>query len=81
MLRADPEKSTVFQNRNQDITEFEQLDMIGNIYNRLVIFNSKFIHSISYNFGNNIDNGRILQLFSFDSKPSKSETTKIELNL
>jgi hypothetical protein len=81
MTVSDNEKTTVFQNGNQDITEFEPVDVIGNVYNRLVIFNSKYIHAISHNFGNNNDNGRLVQLFSFDSKTNKSDTTKIELNL
>lgn len=81
MTVSDTEKSTVFKNGNQDITEFEPVDVIGNVYNRLVIFNSKYIHAISHNFGNNQNNGRLVQMFSFDSKTNKSDTTKIELNL
>lgn len=66
MTVSDSDKSTVFQNGNQDITEFEPVDVIGNLYNRLVIFNTHLIHSISHNFGTNNKNGRLTQTLSFD---------------
>jgi len=66
MTVCDSDKSTVFQNGNQDITEFEPVDIIGNLYNRLVIFNTQLIHSISHNFGTNTKNGRLTQTLSFD---------------
>lgn len=66
MIVSETDKSTVFKNGNQDITEFEPVDIIGNIYNRLVIFNSHLIHGISHNFGTNIHNGRLVQIVSFD---------------
>ena len=36
---------------------------IGNIYNRLVLFRSDYFHMSSRYFGNNIENGRLIQLF------------------
>jgi hypothetical protein len=35
-------------------------------YNRLVIFNANLFHSHNYNFGNTLENGRIVQLFFFN---------------
>ena len=35
-------------------------------YNRIVIFNSHLWHSHNYNFGDSIENGRIVQLFFFN---------------
>jgi hypothetical protein len=79
MTVSDSEKEKVFQNGNQDTTEFEPVDVIGNVYNRLVIFNNKFIHGISHNFGNSPTNGRLVQTFAFDLEDS--ESTKISFNM
>lgn len=68
MSVSEFEKTTVFQNGNQDITEFEPVDIIGNVYNRLVIFNSQLIHAITHNFGTNVNNNRMVQMFAFDTK-------------
>jgi hypothetical protein len=81
MTVSDSEKTTVFQNGNQDITEFEPVDIIGNVYNRLVIFNTQLIHAVTHNFGTNFNNNRLVQVFAFDTKKSASDTTKISLNL
>jgi hypothetical protein len=35
-------------------------------YNRIVIFKSDFWHSHNYNFGTNLQNGRLVQLFFFN---------------
>ena len=80
MTVSDSEKTTVFQNGNQDITEFEPVDVIGNVYNRLVIFNTQLIHAVTHNFGTNLNNNRLVQMFAFDTK-KQSDTTKISVNL
>jgi hypothetical protein len=79
MTVSNDERDQVFQNGDKDTTEFEPVDVIGNIYNRLVIFNTKFIHGVSHNFGNKPDNGRLVQTFAFDL--DNSETTKISFNM
>jgi hypothetical protein len=66
MTVSEYDKTTVFQNGNQDITEFEPIDIIGNLYNRIVIFNTQLIHANSNNFGTTITNGRLIQILSFD---------------
>ena len=35
-------------------------------YNRIVIFRADLWHSHNYNFGDNLENGRIVQLFFFN---------------
>jgi hypothetical protein len=79
MTISESEKDKVFKNGNQDTTEFEPVDIIGNVYNRLVIFNNKFIHAISHNFGNTLTNCRLVQTFAFDL--DESDTTKISFNM
>ena len=56
----------VFKGGVLDPTEFEMVDSVGNVYNRLVIFNANQIHSASCYFGNRLENGRLFQMFFFD---------------
>jgi hypothetical protein len=51
-----------------DNSSYELVDKIGNIYNRLVLFDSKCIHAATEYYGNNIDDSRFFQLFFFDIK-------------
>jgi hypothetical protein len=66
MKVAPDEHSLVFKNGYLDSTEFEVVDVVGNIYNRLVLFDSHCIHAATEYFGNTADNGRLFQLFFFD---------------
>lgn len=52
--------------RNFDRTPFETVDMLGNVYNRLVIFNAGYLHSASEYFGYTPENSRLWQMFFFD---------------
>jgi len=49
-----------------DSYQFETVDNVGNIFNRLVIFNGQLIHSAGPYFGNHYTNGRLVHLFFFD---------------
>jgi hypothetical protein len=60
------EEKLVFKNGYLDSTEFDVVDVVGNIYNRLVLFDAKQIHSATTYFGTNLENGRLFQLFFFD---------------
>ena len=60
------DENIVFKNGYLDSTEFEVVDVVGNIYNRLVLFDSKMFHAASNYFGTNLENGRLFQLFFFD---------------
>lgn len=65
---GDPEIHSCFhpESRNFDRTIFEPVDVFGNVYNRLVIFNAGYLHSASEYFGFNKNNGRLWQMFFFD---------------
>ena len=56
----------VFKNGFYDSTEFEIVDVVGNVYNRVVLFDARMIHAASCYFGTNMENGRLFQLFFFD---------------
>lgn len=52
--------------RNFDRTLFEPVDVLGNVYNRLVIFNAGYLHSASEYFGFTNENSRLWHMFFFD---------------
>lgn len=49
-----------------DPTPFERVDTVGNVYNRLVIFDGQLIHSGNDYFGWDIASSRFFQIFFFD---------------
>jgi len=49
-----------------DKTPWEAVDNIGNVYNRLVIFDAQYIHAVTEYFGQDINNSRLFQLFFFN---------------
>lgn len=50
-----------------DGSSFEPVDVLGNVYNRLVIFDASAIHSASQYFGTVKENARLWQMFFFDT--------------
>lgn len=58
--------SIVFKNGFLDSTDFDVVDVVGNVYNRIVLFDAQLIHAASAYFGNNDINGRLFQIFFFD---------------
>lgn len=49
-----------------DRTPYQPVDVAGNVFNRLVIFDAGCIHSASEYFGFNMANARLWQMFFFD---------------
>jgi hypothetical protein len=60
------EHSLVFKNGYLDSTDFELVDTVGNVYNRIVFFDAQQIHAATNYFGNNNQNCRLFQIFFFD---------------
>lgn len=50
-----------------DISKWEMIDYIGNVYNRLVIYQGDLFHSAMGYFGSNKEDGRLFQTFFFDT--------------
>lgn len=51
-----------------DYTKWDLVDRVGNRYNRLVIFRGSLFHASMDYFGNNLENGRLFQLFFFNTE-------------
>jgi FkbM family methyltransferase len=51
-----------------DGTPYEQVDKIGNVFNRLVIFDGGLIHSASEYFGWDLESSRLFQMFFFNTE-------------
>lgn len=60
--RGEPPQESNFY----DSTQWETVDRIGNVYNRLVIWESQRAHAPSCYFGTNYDDGRLFWVFFFD---------------
>ena len=53
-----------------DRTPYQPVDVFGNVFNRLVIFDGGCIHAASEYFGSDIDDCRMWQMFFFDGEKS-----------
>jgi hypothetical protein len=47
----------------QDMTKWDLVDVVGNRYNRLVLYRSDLFHTSLDYFGDDLTNGRLFQLF------------------
>jgi len=63
---SDPGYEKAFDGGYYDKTKFELVDVIGNVFNRLVIFNGKCIHAASEYFGQTVEDSRLFHMFFFD---------------
>lgn len=53
---------------SQDLTKWELVDKVGNVFNRLILFNSKRFHMSMDYFGDTKENGRLFQVFFFSTE-------------
>jgi hypothetical protein len=63
---SDPNSDQAFAGGFYDKTKFKLVDVVGNIFNRLVIFDAKSIHAASEYFGTTIEDSRLFHIFFFD---------------
>jgi len=50
---------------------WREIDRIGNVYNRAILFPNGFLHSATRHFGSTLENGRMYQSFHFPIKPDR----------
>ena len=55
-------------NATTDFTKWDLIDQIGNVFNRLVLFNAHHFHSSMDYFGSNPGDGRLFQVFFFSTE-------------
>ena len=53
---------------SQDFTKWELVDTVGNVFNRLVLFNAHRYHMSMEYFGDTKENGRLFQTFFFSTE-------------
>jgi|LauGreDrversion4_2_1035121.scaffolds.fasta_scaffold39935_2 hypothetical protein len=53
---------------SQDLTKWELVDKVGNVFNRLILFDSKRFHMSMDYFGDTKENGRLFQVFFFSTE-------------
>jgi hypothetical protein len=51
-----------------DRTAWEEVDRIGNVWNRLVVWNARLVHSVTEYFGSTPENERLFLMFFFDTE-------------
>ena len=52
----------------RDSTKWEVINNVENKFNRLILYDSRQYHQSSGYFGNDINNGRLIQVFFFDTQ-------------
>jgi hypothetical protein len=53
---------------SQDLTKWNQVDKVGNVFNRLILFDSNRFHMSMDYFGDSKENGRLFQVFFFSTE-------------
>ena len=53
---------------SQDLTKWKMVDKVGNVFNRLILFNSNRFHMSMDYFGDSKVNGRLFQVFFFSTE-------------
>lgn len=53
---------------SQDMTKWKLIDQVGNVFNRLVLFNANMYHTSMNYFGDSLENGRLFQVFFFSTE-------------
>ena len=53
---------------SQDLTKWAEVDKVGNVFNRLILFNSNRFHMSMDYFGDTKENGRLFQVFFFSTE-------------
>ena len=58
----------MFAGNFYDRTRWELVDVIGNVYNRMAMWDARKVHAASQYFGNTPENSRLFHMFFFDAE-------------
>ena len=64
----DEELQNLCDRDSQDYTKWQRLDVVANVYNRLILFNAKRFHASQDYFGHDLSDGRLFQTFFFNTE-------------
>ena len=67
-MYSETTKTPPLKNFSQDHTKWECVDRVGNVYNRLILFNSKRYHISDDYWGQGLHDGRLFQTFFFSTE-------------
>ena len=67
-MYSETTKTLVLRKYSQDNTKWECVDKVGNVYNRLILFNSKRYHISDDYWGEGVHDGRLFQTFFFSTE-------------
>jgi hypothetical protein len=62
----EPGADTCFEGGFYDSTKFDVVDVIGNVFNRLAIWDARCFHAANKYFGQTLQDSRLFHLFFFD---------------
>ncbi len=67
-LRAELFRSNIYDADDAKIDEvWDRVDRVGNVYNRLVLWDGMRLHAASGYFGDSLETGRLVQVFFFNA--------------
>ena len=70
--RDSQEGKNIFNQKTfVDSTPYELVDQVGNVFNRLVIWDAKLLHAAPVYFGWDINSSRLSQVFFFDTEENE----------
>jgi hypothetical protein len=58
----------MFKGNFYDKSPWDLVDVVGNVYNRMAIWDAKLVHAASQYFGDNKQNSRLFHMFFFDAE-------------
>ncbi len=61
-------EEAMYKGKLLDPTAWEVVDVFGNVYNRMVLWNAKMVHAASCYFGETKENARLFQMFFFGTE-------------
>lgn len=64
----DEELQNLVNADSQDLTKWEMIDRVGNVFNRIVLYRGYIFHQSLDYFGKNKHDGRLFQTFFFNSE-------------
>jgi Family of unknown function (DUF6445) len=60
-------EAATYQGKLLDPTAWDEVDRVGNVFNRLVCWDARMLHAASGYFGHSTETGRLFQMFFFDA--------------